>query len=73
MVKQDQKIEVEGVIEEALPDTTFKVRLKDQRLVTAYLGGKLRLYHIRVMPGDQVKVVMTPYDQSQGRIVYRIG
>lgn len=64
-------IEANGVISEALPNTTFKVELEDGREIIAHLAGKMRLYRIKVMPGDKVKVEMTPYDQGKGRIVFR--
>lgn len=63
--------EFEGVVTEALPDANFRVKLKDGRLIMAALAGKMRIYRIRVMPGDNVKVEMTPYDDKKGRIVYR--
>lgn len=64
--------EVQGEVLEALPNTLFKVKLTDERVILCHLGGRLRLHRIRVMPGDLVKVEMTSYDQSKGRIVYRI-
>jgi len=68
----DNKItEVNGVVLEALPNTQFKVKLEDDREILAHLAGKMRLYRIRVMPGDSVKVQMTPYDENKGRIVFR--
>ncbi|MEK7574440.1 MAG: translation initiation factor IF-1 [Patescibacteria group bacterium] len=64
---------VEGVIEEALPSLTFRVRLKeDNREILAYLGGRLKLHHIKVIPGDHVIVETTPYDDKRGRIVRRL-
>lgn len=63
--------EFEGVVCEALSDANFRVKLNDGRLILAVLAGKMRLYRIRVMPGDQVKVEMTPYDNKRGRIIYR--
>lgn len=63
--------EANGVVIEALPNTTFKVKLEDGREILAHLAGKMRLHHITVMPGDVVKVSLTPYDPSKGRIVYR--
>jgi translation initiation factor IF-1 len=64
-------VEANGVVLEALPNTTFKVKLEDGREILAHLAGKMRLYHITVMPGDQVKVKFSPYDMNKGRIVYR--
>jgi len=64
-------IEANGVVTQALPNTQFKVELEDGREILAHLSGKMRLYRIRVMPGDKVKVEMTEYDQNRGRITYR--
>lgn len=66
-----QKIEVEGEVTEALPNTLFRVKLDDGRVILCYLSGKMRINYIRIMPGDRVKVEMTPYDPDRGRIVYR--
>ena len=62
---------VTGEIVEALPSLKFKVRLEDGTIVLAYLAGKLRMFKIRVLPGDKVNVMMSPYDNTRGRIVYR--
>ena len=68
-----EKIEAEGVVLEALPNATFKVQLNNSdRILLCHLAGKMRLYRIRVLPGDKVKVELTPYDDSKGRIVYRV-
>jgi len=58
-------------VEEALPSTTFRVKLDDGREVLAHLSGKLRLNFIRILAGDRVVVELSPYDESRGRIVYR--
>jgi translation initiation factor IF-1 len=71
MVKNKEFLEVDGVVEELLPSTTFRVRLDDGRLIFAYLSGRLRINKIRILPGDKVKVEITPYDLSKGRIIYR--
>jgi translation initiation factor IF-1 len=71
MPKQNVIVQ-EGVVVEALPNTTFRVELdEDKRLVLATLSGKMRMYRIRVLPGDRVKMEFTPYDENKGRIVYR--
>ena len=70
MSKEDV-IEFEGVVEEVLPNTTFKVRLSNGHVITAYLAGKMRVNNIKVYVGDNVKVAMSPYDLMRGRIVYR--
>jgi len=64
-------IEVKGVIEELLPATTFKVKLESGQLIIAHLSGKIRMNKIRMSIGDSVKVEMTPYDLTKGRITYR--
>lgn len=70
MGKQDV-IEVKGVIEELLPGGTFRVKLENDHEVIAHLSGKIRKFHIRLSIGDEVKVEMTPYDLTKGRITYR--
>lgn len=64
-------IEVRGTIEELLPGAKFKVVLESGQAVTAHLAGKMRQFRIRVLPGDDVKVAMSPYDLTKGRITYR--
>jgi len=71
MVKKQIDIEMEGEVTEALPNTMFRIKLEDGRIVTCSLAGKMRIHHIRVMPGDRVRIVMTPYDEKRGRIIYR--
>ena len=70
MVKEDL-IEVEGVIKEALPNAKFKVELENGHMVEAHISGKIRMHFIRILPGDKVKVELSPYDLSKGRITYR--
>ena len=69
--KSKEFIEVIGVVEELLPSATFKIKLEDGHTILGHLSGKMRLYKIRLLPGDKVKVQMTPYDLTKGRIVYR--
>ncbi|MBI4058408.1 translation initiation factor IF-1 [Candidatus Gottesmanbacteria bacterium] len=64
--------EVEGVVSESLPNTLFRVKLVDGRVVLCHLSGKMRINYIRLMPGDKVRLEMTPYDLTKGRITYRI-
>jgi translation initiation factor IF-1 len=71
MAKDEDKILVEGRVIEALPGTQFKVRLETGHEVLAYLSGKMRKYYIRILLGDHVRVEMSPYDLTRGRIVYR--
>lgn len=70
-MEQGKKIEIMGVIKETLPNANFRVLLDDGRGVLAHASGKMRRYRIRILPGDRVKVEMTPYDETRGRIVYR--
>lgn len=71
MAKSDDKIEMEGTVVEALPNTQFKVELDNGHQVLAYLSGKMRKYYIRILLGDRVRVELTPYDLTRGRITYR--
>ena len=71
MAKEDL-IEVEGTIIEALPNAQFKVQLENGHEVLAHISGKIRMHFIRILPGDKVKVELSPYDLSRGRITYRI-
>jgi len=73
MVREKSKefIEVAGVVEELLPAATFKIKLEDGHYILGYLSGRMRLNKIRLLPGDKVKVEMTPYDLTKGRVVYR--
>ncbi len=64
-------IEIEGVISEVLPNTTFRVELENGHEVLAYLSGKMRKHYIRVLEGDRVKCELSPYDLSRGRVTYR--
>lgn len=70
---KEEAIEVEGVVREALPKTTFRVELDNQKghIIQAYLSGKMRKHYIRIVPGDRVKIALSPYDLSRGRIIYR--
>ncbi|MAF80631.1 translation initiation factor IF-1 [bacterium] len=71
MSKQDT-VEVEGEITETLPNTQFRVKLDAGQEIIAHLSGKMRVHRIRVLPGDRVKVAMSPYDLTKGRIVLRM-
>ncbi|MBU0704373.1 MAG: translation initiation factor IF-1 [Chloroflexi bacterium] len=69
--KKEDKIEIEGTVIEALPATQFRVRLDNGHEILAYLSGKMRKYYIRILLGDRVRVELSPYDLTRGRIVYR--
>lgn len=64
-------LEVTGVVKELLPSATFKVELENGQEILAYLSGKMRMYKIRILPGDRVNIEITPYDLTKGRITYR--
>lgn len=68
---KEEKVEVDGTIVEALPATQFRVELENGHNVLAYLSGKMRRYYIRILLGDRVKVELSPYDLTRGRIIYR--
>ena len=70
MAKEDL-IEVEGVVNEALPNAMFRVQLDNGHKVLAHISGKIRMHFIRILPGDRVKVELSPYDLMRGRITYR--
>lgn len=67
-----ETIEFEGTITESLPNAMFKVKLENDHMVLAHISGKIRKNFIRILPGDKVKVELTPYDLSRGRITYRL-
>jgi len=70
MAKEDV-IEMEGTVVDTLPNTMFRVELENGHIVTAHISGKMRKHYIRILTGDKVKVELTPYDLTKGRIVYR--
>ncbi len=70
-MSKDDVIETEGVIVEALPNANFKVKLSNGHIISAYISGKLRTHYIKIIPGDSVKLEMSPYDLTKGRIVWR--
>jgi translation initiation factor IF-1 len=71
MANKEEAIEVEGTVLEALPNTMFRVQLDNQHEVLAHISGKMRMHYIRILPGDRVKVELSPYDLQRGRITYR--
>jgi len=68
---KEEAIEVQGVVREALPNAMFKVELENGHRVLAHVSGKMRMNFIRILPGDKVKVELSPYDLTKGRIIYR--
>ena len=71
MAKEEQ-IELEGVIVETLPNTMFRVKLDNGHVIIAHISGKMRKFYIRILTGDRVKVEMSPYDLTKGRITFRM-
>jgi translation initiation factor IF-1 len=65
-------IELEGVVKEVLPNTLFRVEVAGEHEVLCHLSGKMRIHFIKILPGDRVKVEVTPYDKTKGRITYRV-
>jgi translation initiation factor IF-1 len=70
MTKQSS-IEQDGLIKEALSNAMFRVELENGHIITAHISGKMRMHYIKILPGDKVKVEMSPYDLTKGRITYR--
>ena len=68
---KEEAISMEGTVTEALPNAMFRVKLDNDHVVLAHISGKMRKYYIRILPGDRVKLEMSPYDLSKGRITYR--
>ncbi len=71
MVKKDEAIEVDGTVLEALANTRFRVQLESGHTVIAHVAGRMRKHFIRIVPGDKVRVELSPYDLTKGRITYR--
>jgi translation initiation factor IF-1 len=69
---KDDVIEMEGTVLETLPNTVFRVQLENGHVVTAHISGRMRKHYIRILTGDKVKIEMTPYDLTKGRITYRM-
>jgi translation initiation factor IF-1 len=70
-LSKEEKVELEGEVVEALPNAMFRVMLDNDHEVLGHVAGKMRRYRIRILPGDRVRVEVSPYDLSRGRIVYR--
>ena len=70
MAKEDL-IEMSGEVIDTMPNTTFKVKLENDHIITAHISGKMRKFYIRLLPGDKVKLEMSPYDLTKARITYR--
>ncbi len=70
-MKDNKNIEINGEVTEALPNTMFRVKLEDGKLILATLRGRLRKSYVRIFPGDKVRVEFTPYDQERGRITFK--
>ena len=68
---KDEEIEIDGKEVEALPDATFRVELENKHIVLCHIAGKMRMHYIKILPGDKVKVELTPYSLDKGRITFR--
>ena len=71
-MSREDVIEVEGKIVEALPNSMFRVELETGQKILAHLAGRMRIHYVKIVPGDRVKVELTPYDLTKGRITYRM-
>ncbi len=71
MAKKEEAIEIEGIVTEALANTRFRVQLENGHKIIAHVAGKMRKHFIRIVPGDKVRVELSPYDLTKGRITYR--
>lgn len=71
-MSKEELIETEGTVTEALPNAMFRVQLENGHLVLAHVSGKMRMHFIRILPGDKVKLELSPYDLSRGRITFRV-
>jgi len=69
---KEEPIEVEGTVLESLPNAMFRVELENKHQVLAHISGKMRMHFIKILPGDRVRVEMTPYDKEKGRITFRL-
>lgn len=70
-MEKEKALELEGTVTETLPNAMFRVKLDNGHLVLAHISGKMRKYYIRILPGDRVKIEMSPYDLTKGRITFR--
>jgi len=70
-VSKSDYVEAEGIVLEAMPNTTFKVKLDNGHEITAHISGKLRMNYIKILPGDKVILEISPYDLTKGRIIWR--
>lgn len=70
-MSKEEQIEMQGIVIETLPNTLFRVQLENGHIINAHISGKMRKNYIRILTGDSVKVEMTPYDLSKGRIIFR--
>jgi len=71
LLEKEKALELEGTVTETLPNAMFRVKLDNDHVVLAHISGKMRKYYIRILPGDRVKIEMSPYDLTKGRITFR--
>ena len=70
-MSKENLVKIEGVVSEVLPNTMYRVKLKNGHIVLSHISGKMRLHFIKILPGDMVMLEMSPYDLTKGRIIYR--
>lgn len=71
MSNSGEKIELEGIVKEALPNASFKIDIGNGKMILGMISGKMRMNHIRILPGDKVRIELSPYDLTRGRIIFR--
>lgn len=71
MSNSGEKIELEGIVKEALPNASFKIDIGNGKTILGMISGKMRMNHIRILPGDKVRIELSPYDLTRGRIIFR--
>ena len=70
-MSSDELIEVTGIVLEQLPNAMFRVKLENNHIILCHVSGKMRMYYIRILPGDKVRIKLSPYDLTKGRIIFR--
>jgi len=70
-MKKEEKIKVKGKVLEVLPNAMFRVKISEKHIVLAHVSGKMRMHYIKILPGDEVVVEISPYDITRGRVIYR--
>lgn len=71
-MKKNNKLRIDGIVTQSLPNATFRVKIRDNHEVLAHVSGRMRMHYIKILPGDRVVMEISPYDVSKGRIVQRV-